>query len=300
VAWLGLLERCPDRLWSELYVPWRLNEGDVLYRDIAYFNGPLSPYWNSILFRIGGASLQTLTVGNGILTAAFAWLIHRRVEAAGGPIAAGAGLILFFSIFACGHFPGVGNYKFLAPYSHELTHGLFLGLLAFSAALRGGRGRGAAWAAITGILTGLVFLTKAEVFVGTAGAIAWFYALRWKAERDDTWRRLGLFVLGAFIPPIIACGMLWIAMPFADALKGALGSWVAILTNDAPQMPFYRMYMGLDRAGYNLGVMLKGLGFLCLLLIPPFILDRLTAHRSMSMRIASGGGVAIVATLVIV
>ena len=25
----------------ELYVPWRITEGDVLYRDVAYFNGPV-------------------------------------------------------------------------------------------------------------------------------------------------------------------------------------------------------------------------------------------------------------------
>lgn len=28
----------------ELYVPWQLTTGKVLYVDIAYFNGPLSPY----------------------------------------------------------------------------------------------------------------------------------------------------------------------------------------------------------------------------------------------------------------
>ena len=30
----------------ELYVPWQLNEGKALYRDIAYFHGPFSPYLN--------------------------------------------------------------------------------------------------------------------------------------------------------------------------------------------------------------------------------------------------------------
>jgi len=28
----------------ELYVPWMLAEGKVLYRDLLYFRGPLSPY----------------------------------------------------------------------------------------------------------------------------------------------------------------------------------------------------------------------------------------------------------------
>src|SRR5262245_62458868 len=27
----------------ELYVPWQLTEGKILYRDIAYFGGPLAP-----------------------------------------------------------------------------------------------------------------------------------------------------------------------------------------------------------------------------------------------------------------
>ena len=44
----------------ELYVPWQIKQGKVLYHDIAYFNGPLSPYFNSILFRVFGASLMTL------------------------------------------------------------------------------------------------------------------------------------------------------------------------------------------------------------------------------------------------
>ena len=39
--------RWPDVLVDfgrELYVPWRLASGDVLYRDVAYLNGPLSAY----------------------------------------------------------------------------------------------------------------------------------------------------------------------------------------------------------------------------------------------------------------
>lgn len=35
----------------ELYVPWRLAEGDALFRDVVHFNGPLSPYLNAALFR---------------------------------------------------------------------------------------------------------------------------------------------------------------------------------------------------------------------------------------------------------
>ena len=53
----------------ELYVPWRLAEGDVLFRDIAWFNGPLSPYWNALWFRVFGAGLMTLACVNLALLA---------------------------------------------------------------------------------------------------------------------------------------------------------------------------------------------------------------------------------------
>jgi hypothetical protein len=44
----------------ELYVPWRITAGEVLYRELAYFHGPLSPYFNALLFTVFGVSLRTL------------------------------------------------------------------------------------------------------------------------------------------------------------------------------------------------------------------------------------------------
>lgn len=44
----------------EMYVPAALNTGDVLYRDVWYLYGPLSPYFNSGLFRLFGTQLEVL------------------------------------------------------------------------------------------------------------------------------------------------------------------------------------------------------------------------------------------------
>src|SRR5690606_29252028 len=48
----------------ELYVPWRLSEGEKLYDDVQYFSGPVSPYFNSIFIRIFGLHLMTLGWAN--------------------------------------------------------------------------------------------------------------------------------------------------------------------------------------------------------------------------------------------
>ena len=45
---------------AQLYIPWRIAAGQSLYRDIAYFNGPLSQYLNAGLFALLGVGMRTL------------------------------------------------------------------------------------------------------------------------------------------------------------------------------------------------------------------------------------------------
>ena len=40
----------------ELYVPWQMLEGKALYRDLSYFNGPLSPLVNAVGFSLAGVT----------------------------------------------------------------------------------------------------------------------------------------------------------------------------------------------------------------------------------------------------
>jgi hypothetical protein len=71
MLWAGW-RRWPDVFvdfgW-QLYTPWRLASGKVLYTDIAYFSGPLSPYWNSLWFRLFGPGLMILVAVNGVILA---------------------------------------------------------------------------------------------------------------------------------------------------------------------------------------------------------------------------------------
>lgn len=284
----------------ELYVPWRITEGDVLYRDLAWFNGPLSPYWNALVFLVGGVSLRTLTVANAVLTALFGWLLHRRVRGAAGPVAAGATLLFFEVVFACGHYPGTGNYNFLAPYSHELPHGLLLGLLAFSAALRA-RGSGRlGWSAATGLLLGLCFLTKAEVFVAAAGAVACVLSLSWReSSAGGSARRAGLVLGAALFPPFVAWGLFSFAMPAGDALDAVLGSWPGILGSGASELFFYQAYTGFDRWRENLQALAVNAAWLLAILGPAALLDLALRSAGLGLRLlVAGAYAALVAALV--
>src|SRR5580698_6278973 len=64
---------------TQLYIPWRLNEGAVLYRDLFYLGGgPVSQYFNALLFKIFGVSFSTLIAANLIFSAALLGFIYHR------------------------------------------------------------------------------------------------------------------------------------------------------------------------------------------------------------------------------
>src|SRR2546423_13578003 len=74
---------------AQLYYPWRIRAaGAVLYRDIAFYNGPLSQYLNALWFTIGGVSLRTLVLANLAICIATLVLIYRLALHASGPMAA--------------------------------------------------------------------------------------------------------------------------------------------------------------------------------------------------------------------
>jgi hypothetical protein len=64
----------------ERYIPWRLAEGEVLYRDVAFYNGPLSQYFNALCFSVLGSSLRTLVFCN----LAILWCLGPRVDDGSG------------------------------------------------------------------------------------------------------------------------------------------------------------------------------------------------------------------------
>ena len=74
----------------ELYVPWQLSQGAVLYRDIAYFNGPLSPYFNALVFKICGVGLMSLAWANIALLGVFTFLAYRLLSLISSRLAATA------------------------------------------------------------------------------------------------------------------------------------------------------------------------------------------------------------------
>lgn len=252
---------------GELYVPWRLSEGDVLYRDVAYFTGPLSPCWNALVFRILGPSLLALVIANLAVLAAIAFLLHRLLaRIAGGP-AATAALAVFLTLFAFAQLDVYGNSNYVCPYAHETTHGALLALLALTALGRWLDGRRVAWIALAGVALGLAFLTKVEVFLAIGLALGLGLGLARAALR--AW---GILLACALVPVVVAFLLLATALGAPDALRGTLGAWAYVFDERITSLLFYRRIMGTDRIGESLRLLLSWTGGWLALLGPGFAL----------------------------
>ena len=242
----------PDPLTDagrELYVPWRLALGERLYADIAYFNGPLSPYLNTLWFKLFGVGSRTLIVANIAIAALLLWLLFRLVREIADDVAAFVAGLVFVLVFAFGQYSSdIDNYNYVLPYSHEATHGLLLAVASLYFLSRYLRRNGKVELLTMAVTVGLVFLTKPEMFLAAIAAVGFGLAA-------DAWiRRLeiraiistgALFITAMIAPVLFAWGLLSLTMPPAVAGLGVLGGWPATLGGHVARLPFYREIMGL-------------------------------------------------------
>jgi hypothetical protein len=267
----------------ELYVAWRVSEGDVLYRDIASFYGPLSPYVNAAWFRLFGVGLRTLALCNmAILAAATAalWAIVRK-STAEGRWGATVGALAFLPLLGFAQLVANGSFNFVCPYSHEATHGFALAAAAVLSSLRlleTGRLR---WAAAAGTCGGLAFLTKPESFVAGAGAsgAVLLLALVRPGRRPNPTRTVAAFLGSMLVPPAAGFALLATAMPAREAGTGVLGSWAYAGHEELRRLPYFAWSMGTGDVAGNIAAMIRAAARQAAVLAPAAALAWITRGR---------------------
>jgi hypothetical protein len=237
----------------ELYVPWQLSQGKVLYRDIiSYFNGPLSPYTHALLFKMFGVSLRTLVVFNLLVVTLLATLLYRLIAAAAGELAATAAGVTFFILFAFAQYMVTGNYNYVCPYSYELPHGITLTVGSIACLAQWHRHGNRPWLIGAAALLGLVFLTKAEIFFAAAVTLA-IAVLAEQWLRRSTSRQASIDALtvlwAALLPIVIALALLMIHLSPRDAILGLAGAWRWVGDRQLLELPYFKELAGTQDLG---------------------------------------------------
>ncbi|CAN5537589.1 hypothetical protein BH09PLA1_BH09PLA1_07910 [soil metagenome] len=244
----GTWPDCVVDFGRELYVPWQLSEGKVLYRDIvSYFNGPLSPYLHAGLFKLFGASLQTLVVFNLLVIASVATLLYALLARAAGRVAASAGGVLFFILFAFAQLRFAGNFNFVCPYSYELTHGIELTLFAIFCLDRWVRSDRRAWLIAGAATLGLVWLTKAEVALAATATLATgVLANLWLKQFSRRRAIVEIAVSAGATIVVVGIALLWLMIHLSagEALRGVAGAWRWLGERSLLDMPYFKDLAG--------------------------------------------------------
>jgi hypothetical protein len=244
----------------ELYVPWQLASGKILFKDIDHLFGPFSQYFNAALFKVLGVSLSTLIWANLAWTAIFTVAIYLFVRRAADAVSATAAGSVFLAVFAFSEYLRVGNFNFITPYSHESTHGIILAVLMIF--WLGSFIRRKRWSrlAAAGLAFGMVLLTKAEISAAAAAAALVFFALLTIADEEEVslkLGRLGVFILAALLPLAAAGGYFLTQMQLPEALRAMGGAWTKLLSGGVWAEPITMTQMGMDDLAGNLVKMLR-------------------------------------------
>jgi hypothetical protein len=263
----------------ELYVPWRLSEGDVLYRDIAHYYGPLGVTVNSWLFRCFGAGFDRIFLFNLTLLGGFVLLLHRHLRTWAGSVAALLASLVFLTGFAFGNFLLYTNYNFVSPYSNDTIYGTYLTfgvMLALGAHWRAPRTR---WLVFAGLAAGGAYLTKPETTAAAAVVVAVGLLISsWIQSKGDTARwptfagRLGketLILAGAALLPLLLFTA-WFVVKVGGS-QGWLAihsSWISVFSTSTLRASATNLaFTGWDAPAANLAKVLRAGGITVLVVI---------------------------------
>jgi hypothetical protein len=237
----------------EMYVSHAMNSGKVLYKDIYYYTGPFSPYFNSLVFKFIPLTVKSWKALNLVWTfgiGAMVWFLVSQVS--GRYYALLASLVYLFCFAFQKHIFGYMN-NYLTPFSLEMVHGLAFSLLLFVLYHAYLKKPSVLKVRLMGGVLGVIFLTKPEYFLPSL-IVPVFLGVR----------NLRHLVVGFFPVLFIFFLILFPHLGMLPTLKALIGGWYYIFTTNVASLPYYQWMMGLDELGINLIYIVKSLGLFIL------------------------------------
>jgi hypothetical protein len=258
----------PDALidfGQQLYVPWRLSRGAVLYHDVSYVYGCLSVCYHAALFKIFGVSLNVLLVSNCLILICLLLLVYRLfLKCSDVWTAATAGLAL--TVLAFSQLLDVGNYNYICPYSHEEFHGIVMSVAMMACLARWLEAGRKLPLTLAGGCLGLIFLTKPEVFVGAVAPFVVAVIFQWRRiSIPELAKALLLAAVCTFVPLAGFYFGFRSEMNSTEAARAICGAWLPLLHSTGLQLPIYQRNTGLDAPWFHIGKALIEFGGLALI-----------------------------------
>jgi len=234
----------------QLYIPWRLANGAVLYRDLYYLaGGPLSQYYHAALFKLFAVSFLTLIISNLTIVAAMLLLIYRYFRLASNTLTATAIALAVVIVFTFAQYTGVGNYNYLAPYSHEILHSLALSMLAVALLSEWLAGEMFFAAPLAGFCAGLAALDKPDIFIALMATVMAAFALFLISRKNPGFaaKSFAAFFFAGLLP-LVAFFLFFVRTEsWRESLRLEFFGWHPIFVRSVVNDPFYQWCLGFDQ-----------------------------------------------------
>ncbi|HSE84806.1 MAG TPA: glycosyltransferase family 39 protein, partial [Candidatus Binatia bacterium] len=243
---------------QQLYIPWQLASGKLLYKDIVILHGPLSQHFNAFWFKLFGPSLTVIIFVNLAILACLTGIIYTTIRRIADRLTATVVCLLLLSLFGFSQYVEVGNYNYVTPYTHESTHGMALAaamILSLSHYLTRG---GQVACAASGLYLGLALMTKVDVaLAATVSALTGFAIAGFSAPPSATPKRDGILLFCAMaLAPALGFFLYFLSYLPAEQAVRAVGQGFFVLSGEVAKTPFYLRMLGFDKPSDNLTHML--------------------------------------------
>jgi len=222
----------------DLYMAWRVSEGDKLYEKIANWYGPLAQLVEGAGFKIFGVGMDTMVWMNVMVLIVVLLLLRAIFGLVGNRLLVWLISVVFIVAFGCEQLTLISNYNFITPYVSQAVYtfaGLLVVIWGLLRHLKTGRRR---WLVVAGLGMAVAYLDKPEGTLAAVGAILWYVLVRMIRQAREKgpaadWRsaaRWGLRALGW-----MAAGFLALVLPvfFYFSSKGSVG-YALLATNFMP------------------------------------------------------------------
>jgi len=229
----------------EVYIPWRINEGEVLYKDLNFLFGAFPPYWNALLFKVIGPSLLTLTIFNIFISSLNTALIYRFFYRTFGRLTAFVTAASFLIFFVFNQYYVNSNTYYIAPYSHSYFYAIFFTLCSLNLVEMFFSRPGKRTIIFLGIATGLILLSRLEIFIAfiiplVCGLIVYFQ--KSKTRIPEVRNFFLLFICSLILIPVGFVVYFSQYFPWQQALAHVIGynpQWKLV-----SQLIFYKRMSG--------------------------------------------------------
>jgi hypothetical protein len=254
-------QRWVDPIWDfgrEAYVPWRIINGEILYKDLSFLYGAFPPYWNALLFKVFGPSLQTLFVANLLVTSLMTALIYRFFYLSFDRITALLTAVVFLCLFVFNQFRESHNMYYIMPFSHSYFYALFFGLCSLNLLRDHFFKPSLGKIIIIGVLLGLMMLSRLEIFLTFIVPVLCgltFHFIKSKKESPDLIPCPGFLLLGIILAVIPFFLYFLNHLPWHETLSSITGfnpHWKEIT-----QIYLYKLHAGYT--SFHLNLMLLGI-----------------------------------------